>query len=171
MNVRRIMITAVAAATIVAPGTVLAQGGFGRPHGPGPGMHGGFGGPNLDRVEEMLPQLAEVLDLTADQQAQIQSILDAEMPTIERLRSQLDDARDAFRAAHQPGDFDEVEFRAHAEAQAQLHVDLMVASARAMSRIHNVLTAEQLDRMQDLRDLRRGPRGPRNGAGRGPTNQ
>lgn len=171
MNVRRIVITALAAAALAAPGTVLAQGGFGGPHGPGPGMHGGFGGPGLERFEERLPQLAEVLELTADQQARIQSILDAEMPAIEALRDQLDDAREAFRATHQPGEFDEAQFRTHAEAQAQLHVELMVATARTMSQIHNVLTDEQLERMQDLRDLRRGPRGPRGGAGRGSTNQ
>jgi Spy/CpxP family protein refolding chaperone len=167
MNVRRIVITVVAAAALAAPGTLIAQGGFGGPHGPGAGTHGGFGGPGLERFEEMLPQLAEVLELTDDQQAQIQSILDAEMPAIESLRDRLDDGREAFRASHQPGEFNEAEFRAHAESQAQLHVELMVASARTMSRIHGVLSAEQLDRMQDLRSLRRGPRGPRGGAGPG----
>lgn len=165
MKARRILITAIAAAALAAPGTVLAQGGFGG--APGMGPHGGFGGPGLDRFEEMLPRLVEYLDLTDAQQSQIQAILDEETPAIEDLRDQLQASHEAFRATHAPGDFDEAAFRAFAESQSQLHVELMVASARTMSRIHNILTPEQQEKLQDARGLfgRRGGHGP----GRGPN--
>lgn len=165
MKARRILITALAAAALAAPGTVLAQGGFGGP--PGMGLHGGFGGPGFERFEEMLPRMAEFLDLTDAQQSQIQAILDEETPAIEDLRDQLQTAHEAFRATHEPGQFDEAAFRAFAEPQSQLHVELMVAGARTMSRIHNVLTPEQQEKLQDARGLfgRHGGRGP----GRGPN--
>lgn len=167
MKARRILITAAAIAALAAPATVLAQGGYGPPHGMG--MHGGFGGPGLARFEEMLPRMAEFLDLSDAQQSQIQAILDEETPAIEDLRDQLQAAHEAFRSTHEPGDFDEATFRAFAESQSQLHVELMVANARTMSRIHNVLTPEQQEKLQDVRGLfgRRGGRGP----GRGPNVQ
>jgi len=129
----------------------------------------GFGGPGLHRFEEMLPELAVVLDLSDEQQAQIEAILDAELPAIETMRDQLRDAHQAFRASQQPGAFDEAAIRAFAQSQSQTHVELMVAGARTMSRIHNVLTAEQQRRLEELRALRpeRGRRGgPGSGRGR-----
>ena len=165
MKVRKILITAATVAALAAPGTVLAQGGFGGPLGMG--MHGGFGGPGLQRFEEMLPQMADFLDLTEVQQSQIQAILDEETPAIADLRDQLQAAHEAFRSTHEPGQFDEASFRTFAESQSQLHVELMVAGARTMSRIHNVLTPEQQDTLQEVRGLfgRRGGRGQ----GRGPN--
>jgi Spy/CpxP family protein refolding chaperone len=152
MKARRFLITVAMAAAVAVPGALLAQGGFGGPP-PDLGLHGGFGGPGLDRFEEMLPRLAEFLALTDAQQSQIQAILDEEMPAIDSLRDQLRAAHEAFRSAHQPGQFDEAAVRAFGESQCQNHVDLMVASARAMSRIHNVLTPEQQQKLQDARGL------------------
>lgn len=167
MKARRTLITAAVMAALAVPAFALAQGGFGGRHGGS--LHGGFGGPGLERFEEMLPRLAEYLELTDDQQSQIRAILDEEMPAIEDLREQLRTAHEAFRATHQPGDFDEAAVRAFAESQSQLHVELMVAGARTMSRIFTVLTPEQQDKLQDLRGLlgRHGGRGP----GRGPNPQ
>jgi Spy/CpxP family protein refolding chaperone len=165
MTRQRILITVAALAALAAPGAVLAQDGFGGQHGPG--IHGGFGGPGLDRFEEMLPRLVEFLDLTDTQESQIEVILDEEMPAIRDLRDQLQAAHEAFRSAHQPGDFDEAAVRSFAESQSQLHVELMVAGARTKSRIHSVLTPEQQEKLQDARGLlgHRGGRGP----GRGPN--
>ena len=166
MTARRILFTALVLAAMAVPGAALAQG-YGGPHGMG--GPDGFGGPGLHRFEEMLPELAVVLDLSDEQQAQIEAILDAELPAIETMRDQLRDAHQAFRASQQPGAFDEAAIRAFAQSQSQTHVELMVAGARTMSRIHNVLTAEQQQRLEELRALRpeRGHRGgPGSGRGR-----
>ena len=166
MTARRILFTTLALAAMAVPGPALAQG-YGGPHGMG--GPDGFGGPGLHRFEEMLPELAVVLDLSDEQQAQIEAILDAELPAIETMRDQLRDAHQAFRASQQPGAFDEAAIRAFAQSQSQTHVELMVAGARTMSRIHNVLTAEQQQRLEELRALRpeRGHRGgPGSGRGR-----
>jgi len=163
MTVKRTLITTLAMAAMVVPGAALAQGfggHHGRPGGP-PGFGGPdeLGGPGLHRFEEMLPRLAEELDLTDAQQSQIQAILDEELPAIESMREQLRDAHQAFRESHPPEAFDEAAVRAFAESQAQTHVELMVAGARTRSRVHNVLTTEQQAQLADMR----GPHGRRGG--------
>jgi Spy/CpxP family protein refolding chaperone len=166
MTARRILFTTLAMAAMAVPGAALAQG-YGGPHGMG--GPDSFDGPGLHRFEEMLPELAVVLDLSDEQQAQIEAILDEELPAIETMRDQLRDAHQAFRANHQPGTYDEAAVRAFAQSQSQTHVELMVAGARTMSRIHNVLTTEQQQRLEELRSLRpdRGRRGgPPAGRGR-----
>lgn len=165
MTARRILFTTLAMAAMAIPGAALAQG-PGGPHGIG--GPDGFGGPGLHRFEEMLPELAVVLDLSDEQQAQIEAILDEELPAIETMRNQLRDAHQAFRANQQPGTFDETALRAFAQSQSQTHVELMVAGARTMSRIQDVLTTAQQQRLEELRALRpeRGRRGGP-GAGRG----
>lgn len=166
MTARRILFTTLAMAAMAVPGAALAQG-YGGPHGMG--GPDGLGGPGLHRFEEMLPQLAVVLDLSDEQQAQIEAILDEELPAIETMRDQMRDAHQAFRANQQPAAFDEAAVRAFAQSQSQTHVELMVAGARTMSRIHNVLTTEQQQQLEELRGLRpeRGRRGgPQAGCGR-----
>ena len=166
MTAKRILISALAMVAMAVPGAALAQG-FGGPHGMG--ALDGIGGPGLHRFEEMLPELAAILDLTEAQQGQIEAILDEELPAIDALRDRLRDAHQAFRASQQPGAFDEAAVRAFAESQSPVHVELMVAGARTMSHIHNLLTPEQQQRLEELRAVRherdrRG--GPRAGGGR-----
>jgi Spy/CpxP family protein refolding chaperone len=162
MTARRILITTLAMAAMALPGAALAG-------AVAPGMGGlTVSGPGPP-LREMLPELAVVLDLSDEQQAQIEAILDEELPAIETMREQLRDAHRAFRANQQPGVFDEAAIRAFAQSQSQTHVELMVAGARTMSRIHNVLTTEQQQRLEELRALRpeRGHRGgPPAGRGR-----
>lgn len=148
MKANTILITTLAMAAIAMPGSALAQG-FGGP--PGFGGPDEFGGPGLPFLEHMLPRLAEELNLTDAQRSQIQAILDEETPAIEAMRERLRDAHQAFRESHPPGEFDEAAVRAFAESQSQTHVELMVAGARTMSRVHNVLTPEQREQLQQMR--------------------
>ena len=156
MRANTILITTLALAAIAVPGAALAQG-FGGPHGMGGPDE--VGGPGLPFLEHMLPRLAEELDLTDAQQSQIQAILDEETPAIESMREQLRNAHQAFRESHPPGEFDEAAVRAFAESQSPTHVELMVAGARTMSRVHNVLTPEQREQLQQMRDRRHHQRG------------
>ena len=168
MRIRNIIITSLTALALSATGPLLAQGGpgggFGGPGG-GFGGHGAFAGGGLDRLEHMLPRLADYLDLTDDQLSQIRAILDAELPAIHVLRDQIRDARELYMEGRDPGQFDEAQVRAFAESQASLHVEMAVASARTMSRVYNVLTPSQQDKLQDLRGLMGRHRGPRRGGG------
>jgi len=175
MKARTMIIAMVAAAVLAAPGVSIAQGGPGGPGGPGggqggwdghggPGGFGAHGGFGIHRLERMLPRLAEYLDLSQEQQDQIQAILDEEMPAIQDLRDQIHTARQAFMDGHVPGEFDEAALRAFLAEQSPLKIDLAVAGARTMSRVLNVLTPEQREQLEKLRGLR-GRRGPRHGCG------
>lgn len=166
MRTRNIVITSLAAIALAASGPLLAQsqpgGGYRGPEG-GFGGHGAFGGGGLQRLEHMLPRLAEFLDLSADQQIQVQAVLDEELPPIQAQRDQLRDARELFMEGRDPGQFDEAEVRAFAQSQASLHVEIAVASARTMSRVYNLLTPGQQEKLGDLRNLMGPHRGPRHG--------
>jgi Spy/CpxP family protein refolding chaperone len=162
MKASTILITTLAMAAIAMPGAARAQG-FGGP--PGFGGPGEVGGPGLHFLEHMLPRLAEELELTDAQQVQIQAILDEETPAIESMREQLRNAHHAFRESHPPDEFDEAAVRAFAESQSQTHVELMVAGARTMSRVHNVLTPEQREQLQQMRGRHHRRGGPPPGRG------
>lgn len=166
MKTRNIIITTIAVIALAATAPLYAQRG---PEGD-IGRHGGFGGggpfdKGLQRLEHMLPRLADFLDLTADQQARIQAILDQELPAIQILRDQLRDNREAFMEGRDPGQFDEAEVRAFAQSQSSLHVEMAVASGRTKSQVYNVLTPAQQEKLGDLRGLMRDHRGHRHGRG------
>lgn len=161
MTVRQMLTTAVAVALVAVPGTVLAQYG---PGGPGegfhrglggfgePGFHGGFGGgPDLYRLQQRLPRMAEFLGLTDDQVTQIEGIIDEEMAVIEPLREQLHGMVQAHLEDHDPGQFDELELRSFLEQVSPLKIEIEVAGARALSRVFNILTPEQREQMLEFR--------------------
>jgi len=170
MKARNIILTITAAALIAAPGVLLAQQGPGDcdgsgPHGPrgGDGFFGSHGGPGFLR---MLPRLAAHLELTEEQQTQIEAIVDAAQTEIEPLREQAQTERETFREGHEPGDFDEATFRAHFETQAQLHVEMQLIGSEMKSSVFNVLTPEQQAELLELRELF-GDRGGRGAGKRG----
>ena len=167
MKARTLILTIAAAALTAAPGAVIAQ------HGPGGGPHGdgemfggpgGHGGPGLLR---MLNRLADKLELTDDQQGQIESIIDAHRDATQSLRDQAADAREDFRENHGPGGFDEVEYRAFFESQAQIRVELHLNGAGAGAEAWNILTPDQQEELLELLDLfREGRGGKRHGGGK-----
>jgi len=176
MKARKIILTITSVALIAAAGLVFAQQGPGNcdgsgPHGPhgtmgGPGG-GGFGGPGQHGFLRMLPRLADKLELTDDQQSQIQAIVEAGRPEIEALMEQAQTARDEFHELYPMGSYDEAAFRAHFESQAQLHVEMQVIGAGAVSLVFAVLTPEQQEELIELIELFHGGRGgPRHGGGK-----
>lgn len=169
MKARTLILTITAAAVIAATGIVFAQQGPGNcdgsgPHGRmgGPGG-GGFGGHGQHGFLRMLPRLADKLDLTEDQQTQIQAIVDAGKPEIEALREQAQTARDEFRELYPMGSFDEATFRTHFENQAQYHVEMQLIGANMISQAWAVLTPEQQEELEELRALFGNGRGKRFG--------
>lgn len=120
-------------------GTVLAQG-PGREFGPGfRHHHGGW----------MLGHMTKELNLTADQQSQIKSIMQAERTKIQPLMQQLRQNEQAQNATI-TGNFDEEQARAFAGKQTQIMSDLIVEKQRTKSQIYAVLTPEQRQKAQQL---------------------
>jgi Spy/CpxP family protein refolding chaperone len=163
MKTRNIILTILAAVLIAVPGSALAQGGPGYgPGGGGYGPHGGHhrgfaggdGGGVLQFLEHMLPRLAERLELSDGQVAEIQTILGEEGPVIEGFVEELRSGRETWRETNDPAVFDEDAVSAFAESQGAIHVELMVAADRAKARIFQVLSLEQREQLEEMRNSR-----------------
>jgi len=98
-----------------------------------------------------LQQLAQRLNLTADQKAQIKTILLAEKDTRTTLLGQLHAARANLRAAIQAGDANETSVRAASAQVAAVEADLAVERMNIYGKIAPVLTHEQRQQISDFR--------------------
>ena len=159
MKTRNIILTIVAAALIAVPGSAVAQSGpGGGGYGPHGGHHGGFagggGGNILQFLEHALPRLAERLELSDEQVAQIQAILDEEGPVIQGHVEELRSGREEWRETNDPAVFEENSVRTFAESQGLIHVKLMVAADRAKARVFQVLSPEQQQQLEEMRNNR-----------------
>jgi periplasmic protein CpxP/Spy len=120
-------------------GTVLAQGPEFGAGGPEFGHRGGW----------MLRHMTRELSLTADQQAQVKSIMQAERTKVQPLVQQLRQNEQAENAAIN-SNFDEAQARAFANKQTQIMSDLIVEKQRTKSQIYALLTPEQRQKAQQL---------------------
>ena len=140
MNKRILFLAVTAIILAIAAGvggTVLAQ-------GPGPGFghghrHGGW----------MLGRMSKELNLTADQQTQIKSIMQTERSKTQPLKQQMRQNEQAQNATIN-GNFDEAQARAFAQKQTQIMNDLIVEKQRTKSQIYALLTPEQRQKAQQL---------------------
>jgi Spy/CpxP family protein refolding chaperone len=95
-------------------------------------------------------RLAEKLGLTADQKAQIKTILLGEQDTLQPLLVSLHDARMGLRTAIRASDANETSVRAASANVAAAEADLAVERMKLYGKIAPVLTPEQLKRAADL---------------------
>lgn len=101
-------------------------------------------------------RLADKLDLTDEQKAQLKS-------WHEEKQSQRDERRDALRDAHREmqalmsaDTVDEAAIRAKARELADAHADRAIEHARFMQRFRAILTPEQLEKLEALKAERHG---------------
>lgn len=158
------------AAVFVAAGATAFAFGPGGPGGPGgtggPGGPGGAGGPDLGRF---VGHLSMMLDLSADQESQIDAVVTAAQAEADPILTAMADARQAWFDANPLGTFDEAAFRQFAQSQSAQHVELAVIMQRGISQVWNVLTPEQQQQAQAMMDRmhQRMGRGQGTAAGRG----
>lgn len=129
-------------------GTAYARGGFG--HGFGPG---GFGDGSA-QVERMI----RVLDLDDAQRTEVRRIVDEARPEGRELGDSLRDARARFGELVKSDTLDTAELQSLADAQGDAIAAAMVTRAQVMHEIRGVLTADQLEQLDDLVE-KRGQRG------------
>ena len=129
--------------TLLAAGTV-AQAGPGFGPGGGPGKHCNGDGPH---VEQRLERMSAHLDLTEEQRAQVQAIMNERLEKAAPLREQMMEIRGEMRQATAGGNFDEAQVREIAARKAKIQEEMTVAHAEARSRIQAVLTPEQQAKM------------------------
>ena len=101
------------------------------------------------------PRALHSLDLSDEQQARIEAILEQARPAAQELRQQMGAAREDFLASQTSGVFDEEQARSFAASQAGNVEQMMIAGLRTRSEVLSVLTAEQLAQLEEQREQRR----------------
>jgi protein CpxP len=107
-----------------------------------------------DFLNGRIAHLTRALDLTADQQQQVKSLVEAQRPALQGLMQQLASQRQQMLAATQNGQFDEAKVQAIAGQQGQTLANLIVLRQELQSKIYGLLTPEQrtkFDQMQQRR--------------------
>lgn len=95
-------------------------------------------------------RLAQRLNLTDDQKAQIKTILRSEKDTLKPLLGQLHSARQNLRAAIQASDANETTVRAASAKVAAAEADLAVERMKIYGKIAPILTDEQRRQISEL---------------------
>jgi len=103
---------------------------------------------NLDRM-------AKKLDLTDDQQSQIEAITADAKSQMNDLRQEMQANRKALRELTQQSLLDEAEVRNVADTQGDLKADMIVLRAQRHAKIAAILTEDQRAQLEEMRGKRR----------------
>lgn len=127
-----------------------------------PGKGGETQGRCDERGEHKLDRMALLLDLSAAQRAEAETVLNAEREGMQTLHEQLRQGREALRQSALVIPFDEAKIRALAAEQTKLQTEMMVAKARQQNKLHALLTPEQQTKAAALKQQMGGGRGHHN---------
>lgn len=158
MKTLKTLTLAALVATLLLPASVLmAQppdgrgGGSGEGRGRGPGRD--FGGDGEFPFREfMFERMAEKLELSDGQKAEIEDLRVGQREEVEPLREKARSARHAVGDLMRADAFDEATVRTAARQAADIEVELMVIRARHRSELKSVLTPEQQEKATELRE-------------------
>ena len=106
------------------------------------------------KMDHRLEKMTIMLDLSAEQQQQLKTLFIKNQQQRQVLRNKLQTCSDDFRAYKQGNEFDETQFRAKAQKQADLKIELQVQRAKAKQQVAAILTATQRDKAAKLKALR-----------------
>ena len=164
--------------SLVLVGTLLSAGSaFAWPGHSGKGNGDNFSNRNgqgmfqeqhQERMEDRLARMAVVLDLTETQKKQIENLVDEKWGNRQTMRIQMQLSQKELREYKRGDKFDESEFRAKAQKQADLKTGMMVQDAKIRQQILALLTPEQQQKAEKLRGINgEGFFGQRDGNGNG----
>ncbi len=94
--------------------------------------------------------IAQRLNLTDDQKAQIKTVLRSERDALKPLLGQLHSARENLRAAIRAGDANETTVRAASAKVAAVEADLAVERMKIYGKIAPILTDEQRQQISEF---------------------
>ncbi len=141
----------------LAIGTLALAGPGGQGFGKGNCDGNGKGAMSYEQHEERmghkLEMMTALLDLSEEQQTQIETLFNQQHQEKQGLREQMQASRDALHQAKKANPFNEADFRAKAAVQAELKTDMMVAHAKLKQQIHALLTPEQQEKADQLGDM------------------
>ena len=95
-------------------------------------------------------RMAQALNLTPEQQAQIKNIMQAEKPKMQPLMEQLRADEQQIREATKTTPFDEAKVSSLATGEAQVRAQMIVERARMQSQIYQLLTPEQRSKAEAM---------------------
>lgn len=107
-----------------------------------------------ERMDNRLEKMAVVLDLTDSQKKQIESLMNEKWENRQTMRTQMQASQKELREYRQGNEFNESEFRAKAQKQADLKTEMMVQHAKTKQQLFAVLTPEQQQKAEKLREVR-----------------
>lgn len=105
--------------------------------------------PGQEERPDEVDQLAEMLDLTEDQQSEIRSVIDEISPKIEELQTEARSVQEGLREKAGP-DFDEAEIRKDASKLGELTGEITALTIILQSTVHSIFTKEQRDKLEEL---------------------
>jgi Spy/CpxP family protein refolding chaperone len=131
-----------------------------------------------ERMANRLEKMAVILDLTEEQQKKIEALSEKQWQDRQAMRAEMQASREDLRAYKRGTEFNESEFRAKAQKQADLKTEMMVQHAKTRQQVLAVLTPEQQQKAEKLRAIHgdgffgkqygnRDCAGPNNRGGRG----
>jgi protein CpxP len=157
---RTAIITIALAVLLAIPAIALAGPGHrGRGHhGPG-----GEPGPGM-----MMKRMAEQLDLSEEQRAQVRALAEQHRESTRALREQLREARRALGEQIHAEDSNETSIRSAAAVLAAAEADMAVVRASHKKEFEALLTTEQIEELRQMKEERgqgfhgkgHGPHGP-----------
>jgi len=142
---KKSLLTILLLTATLAGGTFLP---FAASAAPPPGERGQ--GQGRDHRQE---RMAEILGLSAEQQASIAALVEAERAANAPLRERLQANREQMHQAVTAETFDEAAVRALAASQLADRTELLVSRARTRHEIRGILTPEQRVLAEKLRPL------------------
>lgn len=98
-----------------------------------------------------MKRMAARLELTEPQQEEIHTLIEAQMPTIKPLISQLMDSRKRLAEINDGDTFQEAETRSLVEQQSKALNELLVIKERLRHQINQVLTPDQRTKAEEMR--------------------
>ena len=106
-----------------------------------------------ERMENRLEKMAVILDLTETQKKQIETLMDEKWENHQTMRTQMQAGQSELREYKQGDEFNESEFRAKAQKQADLKTEMMVQHAKTRQQLLAVLTHEQQQKAEKLKGM------------------
>ena len=130
-------------------------------------FHGGRNGPRSgmeqedgrDMGKKMLERMTHRLDLSSEQQDQIEEIFGNYESELESARTTMHDARSKLHAAVNADIFDETAIREASKVTAAAEESMAVIRGKIASQVRAVLTEEQKVLQAQMKEERRGRKG------------
>ncbi len=143
MKKRNLIIASLLAGTIGITGAAHACGG-----------HDGHN--RSDHKGDRMMHVMKKLDLSKEQRQAVREIKNETRDQMESKRDDMKDIRKALRDQARAETYDATKVRELADAKARIMADMTVQRIETMQRIRKELTAEQLDKLNDMKERRSG---------------